>query len=387
MFKFMGYEQPDGAVGIRNHVVLIPTVGCVNGTIHKIAGKVPGVVPFYQNHGCARMGEDLITHMRVLVNLCKNPNIASVLVISLGCEFIKGKEFSEAVAASGKPVEHLCVQTDGGTVKVAEKGIAIAQKMLKDAAGRIKKEFGPDKIVLGLECGGSDALSGVTANPAVGLASDWLVKAGGTAILSEVTEMIGTAHILKKRGITPEIGQQVEDLINAQEEKNKRILGDQISVATISPGNMEGGMSTIREKSLGCICKGGSSLITEVVPYGAIPNNKGLIIMDGPGFDLESLTGLAASGSNIMIFTTGRGSPAGFPVVPVIKVATNSITYNAMPDDMDINAGKMLEGLSLNELGNDVIDLTKRVIYGEKTKAELNQFDSSLAIYCEHAAF
>jgi altronate dehydratase large subunit len=387
MFSFMGYEQPDGRVGIRNHVVVISTVGCVNGTINAIARKAPGIIPLYHGHGCARLGEDLKTHMRALVNLCKNPNIASVLVISLGCEFIKGKEFSESVAACGKPVEHLCVQTDGGSVKVAEKGAEIAERMLKAASQRQKKEFGLDKIVLGLECGGSDALSGITANPAVGKVTDWLVEAGGTAILTEVTEMIGTAHILKKRGVTPEIGQQIEDLINAQEEKTKRVLGDQLSTAIISPGNMDGGMSTIREKSLGCICKAGSSMISEIVPYGGIPKNKGLIIMDGPGYDIESITGEAASGANIMIFTTGRGNPVGFPILPVIKVASNTRLYEAMKDDMDVNAGGLLEGVSLDDLGNKIIDLTKRIINGEKTKAEVNQLDSCIALLSATTSF
>jgi altronate dehydratase large subunit len=383
----MGYEQPDGRVGIRNHVVAIATVACVNGTINAIARKTPGIIPLYHSHGCARPGKDLKTHMRVLVNLCKNPNIASVLVISLGCEFIRGKEFCESIASCGKPVEHFCLQTDGGSLKVAEKGAAAARRMLEDALRRSRKEFGPDKIVLGLECGGSDALSGITANPAVGKVTDWLVEGGGTAILTEITELIGTAHILKNRCYSPEIGQQVEDLINAQEETSKRVLGDQLSKAIVSPGNMDGGITTIREKSLGCICKAGTSVINEIVPYGGIPKNKGLVIMDGPGYDIESITGEAASGANIMIFTTGRGNPLGFPILPVIKVASNTRLYEAMLDDMDINAGELLEGLSLDEMGNKIIDLTKRIINGEKTKAELNQFDTCIGLFCETASF
>jgi altronate dehydratase large subunit len=383
----MGYEQPDGRAGIRNHVVVISTVACVNGTVNAIARKTPGIIPLYHSHSCARPGKDLKTHMRVLVNLCKNPNIASVLVISLGCEFIRGKEFCESIASCGKPVEHFCVQTDGGSVKTAEKGAAAAKRMLEDALRRGRKEFGPDKIVLGLECGGSDALSGITANPAVGKVTDWLVEGGGTAILTEITELIGTAHILKNRCTSAEIGQQVENLINAQEETTKRMLGDQLSKAIVSPGNMDGGITTIREKSLGCICKAGASVISEIVPYGGIPKNKGLVIMDGPGYDIESITGEAASGANIMIFTTGRGNPLGFPILPVIKVASNTRLYESMPDDMDINAGELLEGLSLDELGSKIIDLTKRIINGEKTKAELNQFDTCIGLFCETASF
>jgi len=387
MFTFMGYEQPDGRVGIRNHVVVVPTVACVNGTVNAIARRVPGIVPIYHGHGCGRMGEDLKTHIKLLVNLCKNPNVASVLIISLGCEIVKGTEFFEAVASSGKPVEYLCVQTDGGSVKVAEKGAVIAEKMLKDAARRATREFGPDKIVLGLECGGSDALSGITANPAVGKVTDWLVAAGGVALLTEITEMIGTAHILKRRCVSAELGQQIESMINAQEAKTKRILGEQLANALISPGNMDGGMSTIREKSLGCICKAGSSLINEIVSFGGIPKGKGLVVMDGPGYDIESVAGEAASGANIIIFTTGRGTPFGFPILPVVKVASNTGLFNAMPDDMDFNAGKMLEGLSLDEVGDGIIDFTKRVIRGEKTKAELNQYDSNVGLLCVNTSF
>jgi altronate dehydratase large subunit len=387
MFTFMGYERPDGTVGNRKHVVVIATVACVNGAVDAISRKVPGIVPLYHSHGCARLGEDLKTHMRVLVNLCKNPNVASVLVISLGCEFIKGKEFAESVAESGKRVEHLNVQSDGGSVQVAQKGAELAKEMLEEADAWEKKEFALDKVVLGLECGGSDALSGVTANPAVGKATDWIVENGGTAILTEITEMIGTAHILKKRTVTPELGDQVEALINAQEEKSQRVLGDQLSKAIISPGNMDGGMSTIREKSLGCICKAGNSLISEIVPYGGIPKGKGLVIMDGPGYDIDSVAGEAASGANIMIFTTGRGNPIGFPILPVIKVSSNTRLYEAMTDDMDINAGEILEGVSLNEMGDKIIEFTKRVVRGEKTKAEINQQDRCIGLLCTTTSF
>jgi altronate dehydratase large subunit len=199
--------------------------------------------------------------------------------------------------------------------------------------------------------------------------------------------MIGTAHILKKRAASPEVGAALVDLINAQEDKTHHVLGDNLSTAIISPGNMDGGMSTIREKSLGCICKAGTSSITEIVPYGGIPEKTGLIIMDGPGFDIDSIAGEVGSGANIMIFTTGRGNPIGCPILPVIKVASNTPLYKAMEDDMDINAGEILEGLSLNALGDKIIDLTKQVILGEKTKAEVNQLDSSIGLLCTTTSF
>ncbi|MDR1272533.1 MAG: UxaA family hydrolase, partial [Clostridiales Family XIII bacterium] len=327
MFKFMGYPRANGTAGIRNYVVVIPTVACVNGVADSIARRVPGVIPLFHGHGCGRMAPDLTIHTRVLAGICKNPNVYGVLAIGLGCEFIKVKPFAELVAESGKPVEYLNVQTDGGTVKVVEEGSKIVQRLLGEAAAQEKQEFGLDKIVMGLECGGSDALSGVTANPAVGKVTDWLVDNGGTAILTEVTEMIGTQHILKKRCATPEMGDYLAGVIDQQEADAASILGEGTSKAIISPGNMDGGMSSIREKSLGCICKAGTSTINEVVAYGAEPTRKGLVVMEGPGYDIDSIAGEAASGCNIMIFTTGRGNPVGFPIMPVIKVASNSDLY------------------------------------------------------------
>jgi altronate dehydratase large subunit len=388
MYTFQGYPRPDGSVGIRNHVVVISTVACVNGTVDAIARKVPGVVPIVHAYGCGRLSVDLPNHFRVLAGICKNPNVAAVLAIGLGCEFIKVKNFADAVAASGKPVEYLNVQTDGGSVKVMEKGAEIAKKLLADAAKIGRQTFGMEKIVLGLECGGSDALSGVTANPATGIVTDWVVENGGTAIISEITEFIGTQAIMRTRCATPEIGDQLVTLIDNQQAEAEKHLGPAAMNAAISPGNMDGGMSTIAEKSLGCICKAGSSPVQEVVPYGTVPTRKGLIVMDGPGYDFDSVAGEASSGCNIMIFTTGRGNPLGFPVMPVIKVASNTALYHAMPDDMDANAGRMLdEGLTLQQMGGELIELTKRIIAGEKTKAELNQHDDCIGIECYAQSF
>ena len=380
MFKFSGYPRPDGSVGIRNHVVILPSIGCVNGTVDRIAKMVPGTVPLFHGHGCGRNSVDVITAFRTLVNLGKNANVAAVLVVGLGCEYIMGDKLCEAIRESGKPVELVMVQKDGGSIKTAEKGAAIARKMLADAAKIEKKEFGLDKIILALECGGSDALSGITANPATGKTTDWLIENGGSALLTEATEMIGTTHIMKAHAASKEIGEEVEKAINDQEKIVREILGP-IADAIISPGNMEGGMSSIQEKSLGCICKAGQSPINGVIDYAEIPKGKGLYLMKGPAYDPDSMTGLVAAGAQIMIFTTGRGTPIGFPICPVIKVASNSNLYNAMEDDMDINAGKIVEGATIDELGQELTDLVKRVIQGEKPKAEVNQQDRSIFIF------
>jgi len=280
----------------------------------------------------------------------------------------------------------LQVQDNGGSIKTAEKAAGIVKKLIDHAKGIKQKDFTLDTLTMGLECGGSDAFSGITANPAVGLASDWLVKEGATVILTETTEMIGTTHILKNRASSPGVAGEVERIISEAEKLTHDILGPLASLV-IAPGNMDGGMSSIKEKSLGCIIKAGSTPINQVVEYGEIPSDKGLIIMDGPGYDTESITGLAAAGSQLIIFTTGRGTPAGFPVVPVIKVASNPRTYRSMESDMDINAGAILEGTSLEKVGEDIKGKIINVLEGEKTKAELNMTDGVICMYTLTPAF
>jgi len=214
----------------------------------------------------------------------------------------------------------------------------------------------------------------VTANPLVGVASDWLVGEGGVVVLSETTEMIGTEHILAKRAATPELGGKVMDLIVGQRKFVKDSLGP-LAAMVISPGNVEGGLSNITEKSLGCIIKAGTTPVNEIVEYAAPPTKKGLVLMDTPGSDVFSLTGMAAGGSQIIIFTTGRGTPAGFPIAPVIKVASNGELFRNMEDDMDVNAGRLLEGVSIEDAGEELIELIKRVAGGEAPKAESNLQD------------
>jgi altronate dehydratase large subunit len=242
------------------------------------------------------------------------------------------------------------------------------------------------KITLVLECGGSDAFSGITANPAVGLAADWLVREGGTVILTENTEMIGTSHILERRAHSPEVAAKVAEMIAEADRRAHELLGPLASMV-IAPGNMDGGMSSIQEKSLGCIVKGGSTPITEVVDYAQPPAQKGLVLMDAPGYDMESMAGVAAAGAQLMVFTTGRGNPAGFPVVPIVKVASNSRLFQAMQDDMDLNAGAVLDGKSLDQVGGEIIALVQRVLDGELTKAELNEQFGILCLYTGSYSF
>jgi altronate dehydratase large subunit len=382
---FSGFARPDGSAGIRNHVAIIPTVACANGTADMIGREVKGTIPLLHGHGCGRALE-IGMHSNALAGLGKNPNVSGAIVIGLGCETISAEAVASEIAKTGKPVEVFVIQNEGGSRKTAAKGIRSAKKMADDAAAMKRTECPLDRITIGLECGGSDAFSGVTANPAVGLVSDWLVDAGGTVILTENTEMIGTAHILSRRAASPEVSQRVVQMIEAAERRTKDIMGPLASYV-IAPGNMDGGMSSIQEKSLGCICKAGNRAITEVDGYGHAPKGKGLVIMDGPGYDMESMAGLGAAGCQLIIFTTGRGTPAGFPVVPVIKVSSTSRLYHAMEDDMDINAGAVLEGQRLEFVAEEIINLAVDVMNGRKSKAELNRQGGILCLYAMSPAF
>jgi altronate dehydratase large subunit len=272
-----------------------------------------------------------------------------------------------------KPVETLVVQKDGGSAATTARGIEIAARFMAELKVQERVPVPVSELVVALECGGSDAFSGITANPAVGVAADRLVAEGATAILSETTEMIGTAHILKRRGATPELGEQVEKLVNDHEKKVRDVLGERAGMV-IAPGNIEGGLSSITEKSLGCITKAGSSPINEVIGYAERPTKRGLVIMDTPGYDIDSMAGMAGGGAQMIIFTTGRGSVAGFPAVPVIKVASNAEMFRNMPGDMDVNAGTIADGdRTLDEVGQEIFDLVLRIAGGQQTCAEVNR--------------
>jgi altronate dehydratase large subunit len=370
MYTFSGYRRPDGGIGVRNYVAILSTVCCANAVAEQIANAVPECRSICHGHGCGRRPERPM-HNNVLVGLGTNPNIYGVIEISLGCEGTPAEPLRESIAASGRPVELLVIQ-DRGTQKTIERGIELARKMVQDASKLRREEFPVSELMLGLECGGSDALSGVTANPSIGVLSDWLVEQGGTTVLTETTELIGTTHILSRRAANDEVRRRIEQVIEDAHKNTLVVLGENAARA-IAPGNMDGGMSTIQEKALGCVRKGGTSTINEVVDYGIRPAKKGLVIMDGPGFDAESLSGLGAMGCQVMIFSTGRGNPLGFPIIPVIKVASNDRVYERMKDDIDLNAGMLLdEDYSFDDVRRDFSDFLLRVAGGEKTKAEIN---------------
>jgi len=332
------------------------------------------VVSTTHAYGCSRGPRDLTILFRILSGLVHHPNVGGVVLIGLGCEVSNTKSLLPMVKDAGKPVEVFNVQEDGGSLKTAEKGVAAARRILSEISSQPRTALPWDKLLVAMECGGSDAMSGVTANVAMGAVSDWLIEQGANVIFGENTEMIGTTHVLTRRAKNDEVAKQIQEMIERAEKLTHEMMGDLASLV-ISPGNMDGGMSTIAEKSMGCIFKGGTTTINQVVDYGEPPSEHGLILQDGPGYDGDSMAGLAASGSQLMFFSTGRGTPAGFPALPVIKVASNTRIYDAMRDDMDVNAGSLVEGQSLDALRAEIIDLMIRVINGEKTKAEANGMD------------
>jgi altronate dehydratase large subunit len=369
--KLMGYIREDGRIGIRNHVLIIPSSICASEVGARIASGAKGAVALPNQHGCSQIGADLILTQNTLIGLGKNPNVAAVLVVGLGCESVSVERVAEEINKTGKRVEHILIQECGGTLKTEERGVKIARGMVQEMSALKREEVNLSNLTLAIECGGSDATSGLVSNPVAGRVSDKLIGLGGTVIFSETTELIGAEHLLAKRCALKEVANRLVEIVRRYEEKAKS-MGVDIRGAQPTPGNIIGGITTIEEKSLGCIFKGGTKKLQNVLEYGEVPKGRGLYFMDTPGQDIESVTGMIAGGAQMVIFTTGRGTPTGSPIAPVIKITGNPETFKKMKDNIDVNAGTIIEGKeTIEEVSERLLREVIEVANGKLVKAEL----------------
>jgi altronate dehydratase large subunit len=369
MMDFLGYRRADGRIGIRNHILIVPTVSCVNRVATDVANKT-GAVTFTHPYGCTFDAEENRTTEETFIGLGKHPNVAAVLVIGLGCETASAKRVTEAIRDAGTPVETLVVQHKGGSRTTSEAGIQAVREMQAKLVGSPVDRGDISELIIGLECGSSDSFSGLTANPAVGEAADLIVAAGGTVVLSEITEMVGAERVLSRRAKTEGIRNELLSLIK-QYEIDLSMSTEDDSGIFITPGNIEGGLTTIEEKSLGCIHKAGTHPIAQIVGYGEVPREKGVIIMDTPGYDISSVTGKVAGGAHMVLFTTGKGTPTGSPVAPVIKISSNNRTFRHLNEDIDMSAGDVMEGTkTLKEVGREIFQRVIDTAGGMAAKAE-----------------
>jgi altronate hydrolase len=393
---FRGYLRPDGRVGTRNYIAVISTVNCSASTSRYVADRfrdnlwrknfpnVDGVFAVTHKGGCGLPFEGPDHHIleRVLAGFANHPNVAAYVVVGLGCEVAFAQHLVDAQdlvmlgpakgngqKRAGARPRMLNIQEEGGITRTVEAAARAVHELMPEANSWKRTEQPASKISLAMECGGSDGNSGVTANPALGVAADLLVAHGGTAFLGETTEIYGAEHLLTRRAVSREVGQKLVDRIKWWEWYTG-IFGAQID-NNPSPGNKAGGLTTIYEKSLGALAKAGSSALVDVVPYAARVDGPGLIFMDTPGYDPPCTTGLIAGGANVLVFTTGRGSVLGLKPTPCIKLATNTPMYERMIADMDMDAGAILEGEPVEEVGRRLFDMILDVASGAPTKSEL----------------
>lgn len=384
--KFYGYKRPDGRVGIRNHILILPTSVCASDTTRIIASQVQGAVTFNNQNGCSQVHSDQQLTMDVMAGYAANPNVYGVIVVSLGCENCQNDLVVDAIKErTNKPIKTLVIQEEYGTLKTIEKAVRYAREMAQEASLLRKEEFPISELILGTECGGSDPTSGLAANPLIGELSDRLVDLGATSILSETTEFIGAEHILARRAVNEEVKEKILHIVHRYENSLK-LVGEEVREGNPSPGNIAGGLTSLEEKSLGCIHKGGHRQISEVYDYAKQIDKKGLVIMDTPGNDASSVAGMVAGGAQIVVFSTGRGTPSGNPIAPVIKITGNKITFANMEDNMDFDASPVIYGpQTMEELTDDLLDMVIDVANGKQSKAEsLGYTEMAIARVCNY---
>lgn len=379
---FMGYVRADGQVGCRNHVAVIPSVTCAGDVASAIVRQVTGTVGFFHHQGCCQLPPDLDRVTETLISLGCSPNVGAALIVSLGCEGTDTERLYEMIRATGKPVEIIRIQELGGVSAAIKAGIDAAQELVMEISGMQRQAVDISRVTMSIKCGASDTTSGMASNCVIGYVADKLVDLGATVVFGETTEFLGGEHLLARRAVTLEVGQKILDIVDRM-EKRARSLGCDMRKGQPTPGNIAGGLSSIEEKSLGAIVKSGTRPIQGVLEYPErIGERKGLWIKDTPGREPEILTGIAATGAQFMLFSTGRGAPQGFPTMPVLKICGNPNTYERMQHDMDLNAGRIITGeRSIEEVGEEAYAAVLALLSGRQTKNETLGYHSSIDIY------
>ncbi len=385
-YTFQGYCRPDGKVGSRNYVAVIPTVICATDVAQAICHAVVGTVGFFHHQGCCQLPMDLKRVTDTLIALGSSPNVGAALIVSLGCEGTDTARVIREISAAGKPVEVVRIQEMGGMSRAVQIGTDLAQKLAMEISGLQRETVDISRVVMGIKCGGSDTTSGMASNCVIGYVADKLVDLGGTVVFGETTEFLGGEHILARRAVGGEngpVGQKIYEIVRRMEERAKA-TGEDMRGGQPTPGNIAGGLSSIEEKSLGAIVKSGHRPIQGVLEYpDMVTDQKGLWIKDAPGREPEILTGMAATGAQALMFSTGRGAPQGFPSMPVMKICGNPNTYARMSHDMDLNAGRIILGeKSIEEVGEEAFELLLRVLSGTMTKNEAIHYTSTMDIFC-----
>ena len=376
--SFLGFFRENG-VGVRNNVLVLCTVGCAADVARRIVEENPRAKLFAHHQGCCHLPPEIRRLERILANIALNPNIYSVLLVSLGCESVSADRIADEVSGV-KEVEVVRI-LDLGVRAAVKRGSEIVRRMLEEAGRARRSEADLSELRLAIKCGGSDFTSGIVSNPVAGRVADRVVAAGGTVIFGETTEIIGAEHILAKRAGSGEVSRRLYELVEGVERRVAE-LGVDMREGQPTPGNIRGGITTIEEKSLGAICKAGSSKLAAVVDYGERIDGRGLVFMDTPGREPEALTGFAAGGAQLILFTTGLGVPQGHPVAPVIKISGNPETCKKLAEHIDVDLSGVFYGEEgLDEAAERVLGKILEVASGGATKSELMGYEGAVEIH------
>jgi len=370
--RFKGYRRADGQVGVRNYVLVVPTVICSSVVAERIAAAIADVGAALPHlAGCGQLGPDLQMTHETLAAYCRHPNVGAVIVVALGCEQVVAQQLTATATAAGKPSEVIAIQTEGGTVRATARGIDVARGMAADLTKAERDWCGVDSLTMAVKCGGSDYTSGLAANPVLGRVADRVVDLGGSVVLGEIAEIMGAEHLLAARATNADTSARLLRVIN-RVEREAAALGLDIRGTQPSPGNIRGGLTTIEEKSLGATHKAGERTpLEDVIAYAAPIARKGLTVMDTPGLDVESVTGMVGGGAQVVVFTTGLGTPTGNPIAPVLKITGNARTASNMADNIDLDvSGVLASSETMAAAADRLFESVLRMCCGTATAAE-----------------